>query len=320
FDSDFNNITDSSVEYEYENVLNGNTNTFGVELEFVGGDADAIARELYDLGIVSAPRRLNYHSRGEAGKWKVERDGSVSLGITGGEIVSPVLKDTPETWRQIETICRVAKRHGARIDANCGGHVHIGMDKLDTARQRWRRFFKTIEVYEDCIYRAAGGDLGTIRAAALSYAKPFRERAAESKYIHFNMDNDDDVRNMARVVSENNRYYGINLTNIARDRAPTVEFRHFNGSLNPKQIQANIKMAAGIINASEKARFRDTEDEIFKKRGNILKNSSTSDGVKTKRKMMEFLDIAFPRKNDKKVILNVFKKTNWSNFTDDDFS
>ena len=34
-------------------------------------------------------------------------------------------------------------------------------------------------------------------------------------------------------------------------------------------------MAAGIINAAEKARFRDTEDEIFKKkRGNILKNTS----------------------------------------------
>ncbi|WP_242652043.1 hypothetical protein [Clostridium perfringens] len=78
-------------------------------------------------------------------------------------------------------------------------------------------------------------------------------------------------------------------------------------------------MSAGIINASEKARFRDIEDEIFKKRGNILKNSSTSDGVKTKRKMMEFLDIAFPRKNDKKAILNVFKKTDWKDFSDDEF-
>lgn len=216
-------------------------------------------------------------------------------------------------------ICDVAKRHGARIDENCGGHVHINMEKLDTARQRWRRFFKTIEVYEDCIYRAAVGDLGVVRAAALSYARPFSVRANESKNIHFNMNNDDDVREMARVISRNNRYYGINLTNIARDRAPTVEFRHFNGSLNPKQIQANIKMAAGIINASEKARFRDTEDEIYKKRGNILKNSSTSDGARTKKKMMEFLDIAFPRKNDKKAILNVFKKTNWSYFTQEDF-
>ena len=116
---------------------------------------------------------------------------------------------------------------------------------------------------------------------------------------------------MAAEVSKGNRYYGINLTNIARDRAPTVEFRHFNGSLNEKQIQANIKMAAGIINAAEKARFRDTEDEIFKKRGNILKNTSRLGGTQTKKKMMEFLDLAFPRRKDKNAILNVFKKNEW---------
>ncbi|MDT7927764.1 amidoligase family protein [Clostridium perfringens] len=235
FYNDFAEINDDSIEYEYENVLNGNNSTFGVELEFVGG------------------------------------------------------------------------------------HVHINMEKLDTARQRWRRFFKTIEVYEDCIYRAAGGDLGRVRSNARHYATPFSPRADESKYIRFNMDNNEDVKRMAAEISEGNRYYGINLTNIARDRAPTVEFRHFNGSLNEKQIQANIKMAAGIINAAEKARFRDTEDEIFKKRENILKNTSRLGGTQTKKKMMEFLDIAFPRKNDKKAILNVFKKTDLSNFTSDDF-
>ncbi|MDM0461638.1 amidoligase family protein [Clostridium perfringens] len=311
FDNDFAEINDDSIEYEYENVLNGNKSTFGVELEFVGGDANAIARELYDLGIVSSPRRLGYHSRSEPGKWKLERDGSVSDGDAGGEIVSPILKDTPKTWEQIKVICDVAKRHGARVDQRCGGHVHINMEKLDTARQRWRRFFKTIEVYEDCIYRAAGGDLGRVRSNARHYATPFSPRADESKYIRFNMDNDEDVRRMAAEVSKGNRYYGINLTNIARDRAPTVEFRHFNGSLNEKQIQANIKMAAGIINASEKARFRDTEDEILKKRGNILKNTSRLDGTQTKKKMMEFLDLTFPRRKDKNAILNVFKKNEW---------
>ncbi|MHC9378516.1 amidoligase family protein, partial [Clostridium perfringens] len=97
FDNDFAEINDDSIEYEYENVLNGNNSTFGVELEFVGGDANTIARELYDLGIVSSPIRLGYHSRSEPGKWKLERDGSVSDGDAGGEIVSPILKDTPET-------------------------------------------------------------------------------------------------------------------------------------------------------------------------------------------------------------------------------
>lgn len=83
----------------------------------------------------------------------------------------------------------------------------------------------------------------------------------------FRMDNEEDVRVMTERVSNMNRYYGINLKNIATDRAPTVEFRYFNGSLNPKQIQANIKLAAGIINSSEKSRWRDTDDENYKKMG-----------------------------------------------------
>ena len=112
----------------------------------------------------------------------------------------------------------------------------------------------------------------------------------------FSMDTEADVRAMAERVSRMNRYYWINLKNIATDRAPTVEFRYFNGSLNPKQIQANIKLAAGIINASEKSRWRDTEDENYKKRGQILKNSTTSSGTRTKEKMIELLDIAFARK------------------------
>ena len=312
FNSTYENINDELINYEYENVLNGNTSTFGVELEFVGGDADSIASELYDLGITAAPYRLNYHARvSDNSKWKLERDSSVSSGSQGGELVSPVLKDTPETWRQIEVICEVAQRHGARVNQSCGGHVHIGMNKLDTARQRWRRFFKMIENYEECLYRAAGGDLGRIRRNASSYATSFSERASEANRMNFRMDNDEDVRVMAERVSRMNRYYGINLKNIATDRAPTVEFRYFNGSLNPKQIQANIKLAAGLINASEKARWRDTDDENYKKRGQILKNANTSAGTRTKEKMIELLDIAFSRKKDKDMILNVLKKNEW---------
>lgn len=312
FDRTYENINDNLVNYEYENVLNGNTSTFGVELEFVGGNADAIARELYDLGITAAPYRLNYHARvNDNSKWKLERDGSVSSGSQGGELVSPVLKDTPETWRQIEIICEVAKRHGARVNQSCGGHVHIGMNKLDTARQRWRRFFKIIENYEEYLYKAAGGDLGHIRSNVSSYATSFSQRASEANRMSFRIENDEDVRVMAEKVSRMNRYYGINLKNIATYRAPTVEFRYFNGSLNPKQIQANIKLAAGIINSSEKSRWRDTDDENYIKRGTILKNATTSAGTRTKEKMIELLDIAFSRKKDKDMILNVFKKNEW---------
>lgn len=70
--------------------------------------------------------------------------------------------------------------------------------------------------------------------------------------MSFNMETDNHVRHLAQRVSRLNRYYVLNLKNIAIDRASTVEFRYFNGSLNPKQIQANIRLSAGIINAAEK--------------------------------------------------------------------
>lgn len=54
------------------------------------------------------------------------------------------------------------------------------------------------------------GDLGRVRSNASHYATPFSPRAYESKYIHFNMDNDEDIRRIAADISEGNRYYCIN--------------------------------------------------------------------------------------------------------------
>lgn len=309
--------TGVDVDYEYENVLNGNNVTFGVELEFVGGDADAIARELYNEGICAYGERVRYHAPSVEGKWKLERDGSVSSGEMGGELVSPVLKDCPETWKNIEKICEIAQRHGARIDDRCGAHVHIGMEPLDTARQRWRRFFKIMAGYEECIYREAGGDEGRIRSGHQTYATGFRHRADYAATSRMSLNTADDVANLASNVSNENRYYALNLTNISSHNKPdTVEFRYFNGSLNPKQIQANIKLSAGVIMAARKCRTKDINSigyevsDAFKRRGNLINNySSTRD--KTNKKIGEFLDIICTRKKDKDALINVFNKNSW---------
>ena len=64
-----------------------------------------------------------------------------------------------------------------------------------------------IENYEECLYRAAGGDLGRIRSNASSYATSFSERAYEANRMAFSMDTEADVRAMAERVSRMNRYY-----------------------------------------------------------------------------------------------------------------
>lgn len=321
FESKLRNGVD--VPYEYDNVLNGQDITFGIELEFTGGDHNAIARDLYNQGIVSDPYRLGYGSgnrdrTSDSSKWHIERDCSiVDSNDRGGEIVSPVLKDTPETWRNIEKICEVAKRHGARINQKCGGHVHIGMEPLDTAKQRWKRFFKIMTGYEECVFRAAGGDRGIIRGGYEHYSMPFSRRAESGiSEVRGSFNTESDVRNMVNRVTDT-RYYGINLTNIRNvGRANTVEFRYFNGSLNPKQIQANVKLASGIMMAARKSRTRDIQSigyevsENFKRRGNMVNNYDQTDRRSSK-KIAEFLDIAFTRKSDKDALLNVFSKTRW---------
>ncbi len=315
-------------EYEYENVLNGSKNTFGIELEFVGGDSNAIARELYQLGICAYDHRVGYHdtsSPSVPGKWKMEFDCSVAdrYSSAGGELVSPVLEDTPETWKTIEKICEVAKRHGARIDERCGSHVHVGMDPLDTARQRWKRFFKTIAGFEDVIYRVAGGTLGQIRNQYTRYASPFAERSAQGARTRIQINDISDVHNLARQVSRvypgrdrhSDRYHGVNLTNIYDSQRPnTIEFRYFNGSLDACQIQSNVKLANGVLVAATKARTKENSTtSSMQKRGNILKAHSLEGNNRTDSALKKFVDIIFTRKKDKDRIIGVYAKNTWAN-------
>ncbi len=318
----FNNMLDiardNETTYEYENVLNGSSNTFGIELEFADGNADAIARELYALGIVGQDRRVSYHARSIPGKWKLEWDGSVCSGSKGGELVSPVLQDTPETWRTIEKICEVAKRHGAKVNQKCGGHVHIGIEALNTARQRWRRFFKTVAGFEDVLYRISGGDLGRVRSGYTRFASQFSSQARSAAVSRFRLDSRDDIDELARNASNRNRYYGINLTNIYESNKPnTIEFRYFNGSLEPSQIQANVKVANGVIMAAQKARTQDSSvysvTENHKKRGQLLSNQlSDYDDRRTDSAMKKFVDVIFSRKKDKDSLISVYARNRWA--------
>lgn len=318
FNNLMENARNSNLTYEYEDVLNGSSNTFGVELEFVEGNADAIARELYELGIVGHSRRVSYHARSIPGKWKLEYDGSVCNGSKGGELVSPVLTDTPETWRTIEKICEVAKRHGAKINQKCGGHIHIGMEPLDTARQRWRRFFKTIAGFEDVLYRISGGNLGRIRSGYTRYASPFSSQAQRTAVSRFRLDSREDIDNLARRASNRDRYLGINLTNIYEsDKPNTIEFRYFNGSLDPGQIQANVKVANGIIMAAQKARTQDSDiytvTENHKRRGKLLNQQASSrDDRSSHTAIKKFVDIIFSRKKDKDNLISVYAKNRWA--------
>lgn len=316
FAADSERLLREPIPYYYDNVLNGSDITFGIELEFVNGNSNAIARELYEMGICSSPHMERYHSTGEPGKWKLERDGSVTSGSRGGELISPILTDTPETWRTLETICEVAKRHGAQVNFDTGGHIHIGAeDALDGKRQRWRRFFKMCSGFEDVFHKMAGGEQGAFRGIHDShYTQSARSQSHTG--LHTIMPDEADINTYQHIIGNvgEGKYRSINLLPFASKK--TVEFRAFNGSLTPSVIQANVKYAAGFINAAERSRTRSSESfnvtDSDKRRGEIINGYAAMENNQSDSSIMNVLDTVCSRKEDKEQLLAVMVRNRWA--------
>lgn len=231
-----------AIRYEREDVLGNPHQTFGVEIEFDGGDRGEIARRLYQEGLIDRPQQVGYHTsqRGGSGRWSFERDGSV----TGGELVSPVLRDSPETWRQLERVCEVVRECGGHTSARTGGHVHIGADEsdLDHRVERLRRVALNVAAHEDLVYRlgSATGRAGRSHRGAVlgySYCSPLRATAEDIARSR-------SVGELAGTVGQGHGM-GLNYHNLVYG-SRTIEFRHFDGSLDPARIQTNIKLAAAL--------------------------------------------------------------------------
>jgi len=313
YNADLEKFKDTPVPYYYENVLNGSNVTFGIELEFVDGNSDAIARDLHLLGLCSHNTMQRYHGQRSADKWILEVDSSVTSGRRGGELISPILRDTPETWQQIELICAVAKRHGARVNQKTGGHIHVdAKDLLDGKKQRWRRFFKLAVGAEAVYMRLAGGEQGKFREggyAPSSLSQNFRGVTAA-------LPNDGETSLFQQRINRigGGKYESINVNSFGSSKG-TVEFRAFNGTLSPAIIQANIKYAVGFINTSMRSRTRSsdgiTATDSDKKRGQFI-NDYVNNNAKDDNAIMRTLDMVFSRKEDKEHVLSVIAKNSWA--------
>ncbi|MBN7774462.1 amidoligase family protein [Clostridium aminobutyricum] len=247
----------------------------------------------------------------------LESDGSVTSGSRGGELISPILTDSPETWRQLEVVCEVAKRHGAEVNFETGGHVHIGAENaLDGKKQRWRRFFKMAGGFEDVSHRLAGGEQGLFRGAE---DDQYTESARRQSHCGITavMPQEAETNAFQSIISRigEDKYRSINLLPFATKK--TIEFRAFNGSLTPGVIQASVKYAAGIVNAAERARTKPSEGFNVtyqdKRRGEIINNYSLVEEDFSDGAIMNVLDTVCSRKEDKEHLLSVIVRNRWVN-------
>ena len=237
--------------------------TFGLELEFAVADAGWVAAELHALGLCAGPEPVAYHSPRTDGRWAVEQDRSVSTVfaspdggppvVVGGEVISPPLRDTPEAWAQVAAVLDVLRRCGAEINRSCGLHVHVGADALRPAAGTPRDLLLALSrlavlanvCFEDLVFRMASAEGGQHRGQTVFYrhCRPL-ERPLQPAY--------ESLTDLAGALGLEGsaRRAALNLTNVGDPHKDTVEFRHCNGTLDGRVVQAFARLCIALIGAA----------------------------------------------------------------------
>nr|NNM90102.1 hypothetical protein [Bacilli bacterium] len=234
----------SSAEAEWEyvtdgSILGGTGNTFGVEIEMEfesSGAWDRVARDLYNEGLSQYSERVGYHTAG--GMWMPTRDGSLTNG--GLEIVSPILQDRPEDWEQLRRVLEIAKYHGAVVNGNTGCHTNIGSGPVDSRAFSWQRLARAALGHEAALYRMGGADSEKYRSAGTAGVHRGTGYVRTLGDITFGGN-----ATMAEIKYQITKEDHATLLNVMHDGR--VEFRSPNGTLDARQIQANVVVANAMM-------------------------------------------------------------------------
>jgi len=207
-----------------------NNRKFGVEIEFKGAQAAAVAATLKQFDLDCEVESYNHKSRHH---WKVVPDSSVDGGY---ELVSPPIRGEEGFTALLKALVAL-RAVGARPDEQCGLHVHVDAEDLNgptlahlvgryarheieldqlmtpSRRQSCNRFCKSLISLEETFCRTAPTD----SAAAIARRMP-------------------------------ERYYKLNL--LAYERHGTVEYRHHHGTIEPEQILPWVRFCLNFVETS----------------------------------------------------------------------
>lgn len=202
--------------------------TFGIEIEF-----DEV--------------NLNDIKYGK--KWLVHDDDSVTIqkddNNIGGEVSSPILKDTKECWQDIKSMCNYLKKKGAQASCFTGGHIHIGSQVLKNDPNNIRKLLKQWELFEPIIYEFSTGKDATLRNCAKVHAKKISNKLERMRNSICGYDSYKTYYAWYNLFKSYrfNKEDGINFKNYRGyeiDEGNTIEIRCPNGTLDPVVWQNNI--------------------------------------------------------------------------------
>lgn len=211
--------------------------TFGVEIEFEDANTESVQHRL----CLDFP------------EWKFDCDPSVTtIGINdeslGGEVISPVLKDSDCNWQEIFKVCSFLERCGASISDLSGGHIHFGTQVLGYNKKHWLNLIKLWIIYEPLIYRFSFGERLGPRAGI------FKTAIQLDKVLLKNLSSFENSADLYELLKyfPSDKYYSFNTCCVKPNKrgiieGNTVEVRCPNGTINPVIWQNNINFFAKLF-------------------------------------------------------------------------
>lgn len=238
--------------------------TFGIEIE-----ADYVNPK--DLYFYALSKKINffnyavidpilfndkiYTNKRLLKNWNIDKETDPKTAV---EIISPILKDTPKTWKELFVVCKLLQDRKAQITEKVGAHIHIGAHLMKDLNS-WVNLIKLWTLYEHIIFRFSYGENLNYRSYILEYAGPIRnkvmnniEKVSEVNYISSLLtllgikNSQSDSLDLHRILYFFKNVYVKNNT---------IEVRCPNGTISPEVWQNNINFFIKLILYSTSENF-----------------------------------------------------------------
>jgi hypothetical protein len=210
---------------------------YGVEIECGRANKYDIAEELSDYGIYCEVEGYNHRLRDH---WKIVSDASLTM-PNSFELVSPPLKGI-ESLQQVQIVSSVLKGQNAKVDKNCGIHVHH--------EAKWFRDNHFQKLYT--LYRRG-------ERAIDSIVSPSRRNGTYCRSLSGLPSTSDALPHLRQ-----SRYYKINFQSYTRHG--TIEFRHHQGTIESKKIINWILFTQRMMSRSRNKTPISTSTELIQQR------------------------------------------------------
>lgn len=270
-----------------------NQMTLGVELEIVG----PASNYLYDISINGFSGDCDNTIQDEK--------------YPGIEITSPILESD-----NIDDVLAVAEQLtmlGEYTNKSCGGHIHIGSNYLEVREDfqktneeatkfTWKSLLEMWKSNEKIMYKI------TNRAGeehrGIEFAKPIASKIEEMLSYDDTAMNVYSYKEMIKKIqaeketSESERFFSLNFENLNRGKN-TLEFRLANGTIEPKELKANIELFIAFVDISKrigivrykeknKSKLTKNEEELLEKYKEICVEGNMSE-EEQKDKLLEMM-------------------------------